>query len=201
MSETLLELDADPAIAETSAASVPDDRPPTRDRHGRFTRGNGAAISHGAYSRSLPPEFAHLRDEITTFLQQAIADDGGESEISARRKTLLEYRARVHRRISQIDDALELHGLVDRRGKLRVTWLSQLASLIATAKSLDGLLGLQRRDRQVPTLADYLDARSIPPIADPAADPLVHPTAPSAECSADGAPTIAAEDAPPPAAV
>jgi hypothetical protein len=62
----------------------------------------------------------------------------------------LEYRARVHRRVLQLDAALEVRGLIDRRGKLRVAWISKLESLITTARALDGLLGLGRRAKQLP---------------------------------------------------
>jgi hypothetical protein len=89
----------------------------------------------------------------------AVADDGGKDEVPVRRQSLLDYRARLHRRIVQLDGALEVRGLVDRRNKLRVAWLQMLATLIASARSIDSLLGLERRQRQGLTLAEILAER------------------------------------------
>jgi hypothetical protein len=152
--------DPDPIAVDTPTA-------PTRDPSGRFLRGNRAAVTHALYAMDLPEEFSHLASEISTFRSASIADDGGETEIGVRRQSLHEYRARIHRRIVQLDHALELRGLVDRRGKLRVSWLQRLDGLIASARALDSLLGLDRRARQLPSLSDYLASR---PAADAVAD-------------------------------
>jgi hypothetical protein len=145
---------------------VAPNRQGSRDRHGRFAKGNHigprfepsnvAAVSHGLHARDLPPELAGLRDEVAAFLTGALVDEGDADDVPARRRALLEYRARLHRRILQLDSALEVRGLVDRRGKLRVAWLQQLAGLIERARGLDVTLGLARRQKRVPTLADVL---------------------------------------------
>ena len=54
----------------------------------------------------------------------------------------------------QLDAAIEVRGLFDRRGKLRVAWLQQLQSLINTAKGIDSLLSLDRREKAVPRLSN-----------------------------------------------
>ena len=82
----------------------------------------------------------------------AIRDEGG-GEIATRRKSLLEYRARLHRRIVQLDEAIDGHGLLDRRGRLRTAWLQRLESMMNTAKALDQVLGLAWRPPRVPDLA------------------------------------------------
>lgn len=136
-----------PALAVTPPA-VPNGL--QRDAEtGRFTRANGDAAKHWLHSDRLPPELEHLRDEVSRFLSAAVTDDGGEDEVPTRRLALLEYRSRLHRRIGQIDAAIELRGLFDRRGKLRTTWLTMLATLVDKARGLDALLGLQRRARHV----------------------------------------------------
>jgi hypothetical protein len=56
----------------------------------------------------------------------------------------------------QLDAAIETRGLFDPRGKLRVAWLGKLESLIAAARGIDNLLGLDRRPRQVGTMDEYL---------------------------------------------
>jgi len=123
---------------------------PARDPEtGRFLPGNFEAIQHALRTDRLPAEFAHLAAEIDAFASASIADDGGETEIGVRRQAHHGYRARIHRRIVQLDAALELRGLFDKRGKLRVAWLQQLQALINTAKGIDSLLGLERRSRDI----------------------------------------------------
>jgi hypothetical protein len=96
-------------------------------------------------------------------MASVVADEGDPEDVPARRKSLLEYRGRIHRRIVQLDTALELRGLIDKRGKLRVAWLQQLSSFITTAKSLDQLLGLARKAKRVPTLAELMSEPSTEP--------------------------------------
>jgi hypothetical protein len=115
-----------------------------------------AAVRHGLRSDRLPPEFAYLREEVDAFMADCLSDEGDPANISCRRRAELEYRARLHRRIAQLDAAIELRGLFDKRGKLRVAWLQQLTSLISSARGIDAMLGLQRRQKRVPTLAEVM---------------------------------------------
>jgi hypothetical protein len=142
-----------------------------RDPLGRFVKGNeiGTATviaggntlrwEHGLRARSdnLPPELAHLDAEVREFLSEALVDEGDPALVSTRRRALLAYRARLHRRIAQLDAALEMRGLVDRRGKLRAVWLQRLEGLIGAARAIDSLLGLERRPKQATaTVTSYL---------------------------------------------
>jgi hypothetical protein len=129
---------------------------PVRDGRGRFLPGNLAAVSHALRAETLPPELAHLPAEIDAWMASVAADEGNPDDVSTRRRALLEYRGRLHRRVVQLDTALELRGLVDKRGKLRVAWLQQLSSLITTAKALDMVLGLERKARKVGTVSELL---------------------------------------------
>jgi len=129
---------------------------PDRDGNGRFGPGNLAAVKHALRTDRLPPEFAHLAIEIDAFIAGCVTDEGDEADISTRRRALLNYRARVHRRIVQLDAAIDTQGLFSRDGKLRVAWLQRLEGLINTAKALDSMLGLGRRQKRVPTLAEVL---------------------------------------------
>ncbi len=108
----------------------------------------------------VPEVFAHLRAELAEFHIGAVTDEGGPDEVSTRKRALLEYRARLHRRIGQVDDALEAKGMLDRRGRLRTAWLQRLEGLINTAKALDSLLGLERRQKKVDPL-DYIGGRDV----------------------------------------
>jgi hypothetical protein len=127
------------------------------DRRGRFTARNGAALQHGLHAQhQLPAGLDHLRTEAADFLSQAIADDGDVTTLSRRRRSLLEYRALIHQKILLLSGTLDSRGIVDPRGRLRDRWLSQFTSLVSTARGLDSLLGLDRRPRQLPSLADLL---------------------------------------------
>jgi hypothetical protein len=105
---------------------------------------------------ALPPEFAYLVAEVDAFMAASLADDGGASEVPKRRHAQHEYRARLHRRILQLDAAIELRGMFDQRGKLRVHWLDQLQRLMHAARGIDALLGLERRQKRALTVADIV---------------------------------------------
>ena len=130
-----------------------------RDEKGRFQRGNESAVTTGLRAQRLPEQFAHLRAEVQAFVDATLIDEGDPDSAPARRRALLEYRGRLDRRIRQLDDALELRGLLDRKGKLRTAWLQQLAGLIEKARSLDVTLGLERRQKRVPDLDAYVAQR------------------------------------------
>ena len=130
-----------PWQCKCGAAEHPSDAKRCANGH---TRGL-LAVQHALRMDSLPPEFQHLQAELDDYTAASITDDGGASEVPARRRSLHEYRARLHRLVLQLDAAIELRGLFDKRGKLRVAWLQQLQSLINTAKGIDSLLGLERR--------------------------------------------------------
>lgn len=132
---------------------------PARGPDGKFLPGNLAAVKHALRSDRVPPEFQHLADELDTFIAGCVSDEGGDHEISTRRRSLLNYRARLHRRIAQLDAAIESLGLFSKDGKLRVAWLQRLEGLINTAKGLDSLLGLDRRQKRIPSLDEVLDGR------------------------------------------
>ncbi len=123
-------------------------------------KGNRLAVANALRAVRLPPELAHLRDEIATYEAACLVDEGDAADIPTRRRSLLHIRARVQRRIVQLDDSLELRGLIDRRGRLRVAWLQRFEGLIATAVRLDTVLGLERKAKTVPSLAEYLKQRA-----------------------------------------
>lgn len=131
-----------------------------RDAAGRVMVGNRLAVTHALSAVDLPPGLQHLRDEIAEYEAACLIDEGSPDDVPARRRSLLQSRARVERRIRQLDDALELRGLTDKNDRLRVSWLQQLATLIGTAIRLDSLLGLERRAKRVPSVDDYLNGQA-----------------------------------------
>lgn len=140
----------------TPAAALPIPRQQRSAVTGQFlavTQGEvGAHQSHGLKARRVPPEYLTLQRE---FLAAALVDEGERPEdVPRRRRALLEYRAVLHRQVAQLDATFQAEGLFDRRGRLRVAWLSQLTGLIGRAESVDRLLGLARRQRSVSVVDD-----------------------------------------------
>ena len=153
--------------SESGSESPVSPAPPTprkRGTDGQFLPGNRAAVTHGLYAaEDVPAEFSHLQTEVRQFVADALVDEGDVAQVPARRLALIEYRARLHRRIVQLDAALELRGLTDSSGKLRVAWLQQLQSLMNAAKGIDALLGLQKRTKKVTSLQEHVSERYGPP--------------------------------------
>jgi hypothetical protein len=142
-----------------------------------FEPGNVAGRRHGLYGGDNP-------EPDPTVLAQYVADDGGLEHVAARRLDTLRNRALVQRRIEQLQLALADNGLFDRRGKLRVGWLTMFDRFVNTAKALDGMLGLERRAKPVETFEEYMSARYGAP-AEPATPPQERPTFEAAS-SVDG---------------
>src|SRR4029450_7831515 len=94
--------------ADFSAPSAPSW--PGRDAQGRFVPGKLAAVRHALSATHLPQEFQHLEAEVSAFVAGCLVDEGDEQDMSTRRHALLNYRARIHRRIVQLDAALETRG-------------------------------------------------------------------------------------------
>jgi membrane-bound lytic murein transglycosylase MltF len=58
-------------------------------------------------------------------------------------------------RLSRTYSAVK-NALVDRKGKLRAGWLQRLEGLVNVAKGLDAMLGLERRQKRVPSLQEVM---------------------------------------------
>lgn len=147
-----------PGLALCKCGAVPHPFDAKRCAKGHPLLGHALTVEHALNAVRLPPELEHLHQDLAAFEAGCVVDEGcAEADIPTRRRALLHDRARVERRIRQIDDALEIRGLIDRRGRLRVSWLQRLEGLIATAIRLDTLLGLERRAKRTQSLADVLD--------------------------------------------
>ena len=135
-----------------------------RGANGKFVRGDTSRRIyeqpfHGLKSRAdaaneLPPAFIYMRGELQAFVDGCMSDEGGpEAAISTRRKSLLDGPRRIHRRILQLDTAIEVHGLFTKQGKLRANWIAKLTQMVVVAASLDMKLGLDRKARDVSSLS------------------------------------------------
>jgi hypothetical protein len=129
---------------------VPADSTPTRPERGpdgRWLARNSGAKRHGLYGRVSDALIAERED----YERACLADDGGDVPI--RRASRIRYRGRLHVQIEALGNAIEAHGLFDKRGRLRIPWLQRLDSLINTAMRLDASLGDERRARDITTLS------------------------------------------------
>ena len=132
----------------------PHDERPGHCARGHMLPGNREAATTLQRTTRWP---SWLTDAVQDFAAQALADDGGAGEVPARRQSMLAYRAKLHGLILAVSAALEHHGLMDRRGKLRENWLRRLESLISTAKNIDATLGYERRQRDALSIHDYIN--------------------------------------------
>ena len=124
-----------------------------RGPDGRFLPGNTLALTHGLRSQERGDGAVDdLQSGVESFVTGVLGHEPAPAP-SPLRRSLLEYRARLHRRILQLDDALERHGLLDSRRRLRGRWLQRLESMINTAKGLDQVLGLEAPLAEAPDLA------------------------------------------------
>lgn len=151
----------DPAPTSAPSADGAPDGPGTgptagRDSRGRFAPGHRLTTIHGGYSARYPPGFEHLERDVADFVAGSLVDEGDFDDLTTRHKALLSYRARLHRRILQLDAALEARGILDRRQKLRTTWLSTLSALIERCRQIDLVLGLERRQKPVESPREWL---------------------------------------------
>lgn len=150
-------LPADPALAGPVCScghrNAPGADRCTGPRCGRVLPGNRISLRHGLTAHDLSGELARQRE---AFEAASVSDDGGESEVPTRRRALHEYRARLHGHIGQLSNAIEAHGLFDRRGRLRAAWLQRLEGLIDRARGIDQVLGLGRQSKQIESAADIV---------------------------------------------
>lgn len=114
-----------------------------------FGPGNGRAVKHGLYLRS-------AAEEIAAVLESYVVDEGGLSEVPARRLDLLRVTAKTQRHFDRLSDTLDTLGMFDKRGRLRVSWLQRIEGLANTLVRLNSTLGLTRQAKSV-TLADIID--------------------------------------------
>lgn len=153
------ELGACPTIAHDLSPIRRDERGRVRDPESarqlgtrtQFGPGNAAAVTHGIHARAF-----EAQAEVAGMLDRYVADEGGLSEVPARRLDLLQNRAKVQRAFDRLSDTLDRLGLFDRRGRLRVAWLQRLEGLAGMLVRHDAILGLDRRPKRIPTIADLI---------------------------------------------
>jgi hypothetical protein len=115
-------------------------------------RAKPAAQRHGIYSLirtgEFPPDAQHLRKHVDTIVAQMISDLGGESEITAQRRVILEAQKLALSVLVLASEYLQREGLLNKRGKPHPV-LATIVSFMNSARLNAQALGLERRAKKV----------------------------------------------------
>jgi len=135
-------------------------------------RGNRPALKSGIQSAAVqsgkvPVEFPDAKEinaEVDALVAQIVADLGGESEVTANRKTIIASQRVVLTVLALAQRYVVREGLVNRRGKPHPL-LGLLVSYVNAARLNAVSLGLERRARKIgpASLSEYLESRSATP--------------------------------------
>lgn len=127
-------------------------------KHGLYTL--KTAVTHLG-SRALPSASTALGRELREWRAALIADLGGEDAITTQQRALVDLVVRTKLLVDSVDAyLLSLPSLVNRQRRVLfpvVTQRTQLAEQLA--KTLERL-GLERRAHPVPSLTEYLTAKT-----------------------------------------
>jgi hypothetical protein len=127
-----------------------------------------ADVKNGKVPDSVP-DAAAINAEVDALVAEIVADQGGESEITANRKTIIAAQRTVLTVLALAQRYIVREGLVNRKGKPHPL-LGLLVSYANCARLNSVALGLERRARKVgpSTLAEYLDLHTAVPGQDQA---------------------------------
>jgi hypothetical protein len=115
------------------------------------------------------PDAAAINAEVDALVAQIVADQGGESEITANRKTIIAAQRTVLTVLALAQRYIVREGLINRKGKPHPL-LGLLVSYANCARLNSVALGLARVPRKIgpSTLAEYLDSHTAAPAQDEA---------------------------------
>jgi hypothetical protein len=122
-----------------------------------------AAVQSGTVPDELP-DAAVINAEVDALVAQIVADLGGESEVTANRKTIIAAQRTVLTVLALAQRYVVREGLVNRKGKPHPL-LGLLVSYVNSARLNAVALGLERRARKIgpSTLAEYLESKTSTP--------------------------------------
>lgn len=141
-----------PSCGHENAAGVSQcERPTCR----KVLPGNSLRRRTGLYATNGTPEMKAIEAEGERLVEESISKAGGVDQLTARERSVHQYRGILHVRIRKLDHALNLRGDFDNRDRYRLQWTEQLNRFISSALSIDETLG-QGGSKIAPTLADAL---------------------------------------------
>ena len=140
----------------------PESAPTGRTSRGTFAPGNAHALRHGLYSRqmreALLPEQAEAR-AVLAEQRKAIEDDlGGNEALSALTRDLIGRYVELRLVADFLGHQLATVGPLTGKGRQRAALTAYLA-VIDRLNRLALSLGLERKAKRVPSLAEVLDER------------------------------------------
>lgn len=147
-----------PETTETPAAESAAVGRSRRDPRGRFLPGNAEARTAGVrvfMDRGELPE--ELRPALDRFVAQVIADQGGDTDLTAIRGGYVRRLGELEGCLLLLAADLQARGLMTARGRVRNTYTLFLQTLDRWDR-LAQRLGMSRIARPAPTLAELLNA-------------------------------------------
>jgi hypothetical protein len=100
-----------------------------------------------------------MRVSVDEFRAQVIADRGGLDNLSAVEQGFVRRLAELETVARLLASDLAARGVLTAKGRVRGVYVQWLATLDRWAKYAERV-GLERRAKPVPTIAEYLDARA-----------------------------------------
>jgi hypothetical protein len=120
-----------------------------------------AAVQQNGRVPAELPDAVEINAEVDALVAQIVADLGGESEVSANRKTIIAAQRTVLTVLALAQRYVVREGLVNRKGKPHPL-LGLLVSYVNSARLNAVALGLERRARKIgpDTLIEYLESET-----------------------------------------
>ena len=119
--------------------------------------------------------------------RELMADIGGEESLTVQQKVLVDLILRTKLFLDHIDSRLmQQEWLIHRKKKSLFPIMAQRNSLVNTLSNLIGQLGLEHREKRLPGLQDYLEAKAHEHSADDDGQEAVRENVPAAEVVREG---------------
>ncbi len=152
--------------------------PPRRRGSGKPGRsgppGNANAKTHGLYRAKAAVKLRGYRaidgrtkagKALAAWRADLATDLGGTDQLSTQQRALLDEAVKLKLMLDPVDAWLFAQpSLVDRRKRSLIPIVRERLALIGQLQSLLRDLGLERKAREMPTLADYIERRSTDPM-------------------------------------
>ena len=123
---------------------------------GGFLPGNQVARQSGIYARLHPPD---LRMTADTLLRGIVADKGGEAEMSTLELSYVRKLTDLEIVIRLMTSDIARRGLLTPAGNVRNV-SDKLMTALSVFDRYASRIGLERKPRPVPSLAEYLERRA-----------------------------------------
>jgi hypothetical protein len=143
------------------AVRTPRERPRAYLKSGVYTLKKAVAMLG---NRTMPPKSTALGRELRAWRAALVSDLGGVETVSTQQEALIDLAVRSKLMVDSIDAyVLGMPSPVDKRHRRLWPVVRERQSLVAQLQSLLRDLGLERKAKEVPSLAAYIAARAATP--------------------------------------